>query len=184
MNKLLLILSLLLFTGCGAKKFYTLGDDLKINANTTFTEPIDVLKVSVPKYLKEHKIVRQVTPYQIELINKAQWLVPMEKKLTEMLIDYLQQSMNNPNVYLYPWDSDKRASKRISIEIKKFIASDKEVMLKANYKIVNLNNNQSQIKIFETSVATKNDIESMMQSMEKAYLTLLADIKKTLINNK
>ena len=92
--------------------------------------------------------------------------------------------MNNPNVYLYPWDSDKRASKRISIEIKKFIASDKEVMLKANYKIVNLNNNQSQIKIFETSVATKNDIESMMQSMEKAYLTLLADIKKTLINNK
>ncbi|CAA6818611.1 MAG: Unknown protein [uncultured Sulfurovum sp.] len=128
--------------------------------------------------------MRQVTPYQIELIEKAQWLIPMDQKLTEVLINYLQQSMNNPNVHLYPWDSNNKTEKRVIVEIKSFIPSDKKVILKANYKIINLKNNISQIKLFETTVSNNNDIESMMQSMEKAYLKLLEDIKKTLINNK
>jgi uncharacterized lipoprotein YmbA len=175
---------LLLLTGCGAKKFYTLGNNLNINETTTYSKSIDVVKVTVPKYLKEHKIVRQITPYQIELIDKAQWLIPMEKKLTEILIEYLQQSMNNPNVHLYPWDSDNKTHIRVSIEIKKFIASDNLVMLKANYKIMNLKNNTSHITRFETNVKSNSSIEAMMNSMEKAYLKLLAEIKTTLINNK
>jgi len=184
MKKLLPILFLLLLIGCDAKKFYTLGDNLNIQQTTTHTEAIDVLKVTVPKYLKEHKIVRQVTPYQIELIDKAQWLIPMEKKLTEILIDYLQQSMNNPHVHLYPWDSDNKTQKRISIEIKKFIASNNEVILIANYKIMNLANNTNQVKRFETKVKSDSSMEGMMYSMEKAYLKLLSEIKTTLINNK
>ena len=184
MKKLSAILFLLLLTACGSKKFYTLGDNLNIGSTTTYEQTIDVVKVTVPKYLKEHKIVRQVTPYQIELIDKAQWLVPMEKKLTEILIEYLQQSLNNPNVHLYPWDSDNRTEKRISIEIKKFIASDNQVMLKANYKIMNLKSNTSKIRLFKTTVATTKTIESMMQGMEKAYLELIENIKTSLINNK
>lgn len=183
MNKLLPLLILLILTGCGAKKFYTLGDNLNINSTTTYSQTIDVVKVTVPKYLKEHKIVKQITPYQIELIEKAQWLVPMEKKLTEVLIDYLQQALNNPNVHLYPWDSDNRTKKRISIEIKKFIASDTEVMLKANYKIMNLTNNTTKTRLFNTTIPTTNNIQSMMESMEKAYIKLIENIKTTLINN-
>ena len=183
MTKLLPFLILLLLTGCGSKKFYTLGDNLNITSSTTYSESIDVVKVTVPKYLKEHKIVRQVTPYQIELIEKAQWLVPMEKKLTDILIEYLQQSLNNPNVHLYPWESNNKASKRVSIEIKKFIASDKEVMLKANYKIVDLTNNKSNVKNFKTTIPTSNDIQSMLKSMEKAYIKLIENIKTSLINN-
>ena len=185
MKQLLLILSLLFFTACGSKKFYTLGDNLNINATATYSETIDVVKVTVPKYLKEHKIVRQVSPYQIELVDKAQWLIPMEKKLTQILIDYLQQSLNNPNVYLYPWDSNNKTDKRISLEIKKFIASKDKVMLKVNYKVTNLKNNTNQIELFETSISTEStNMESMMQSMELAYLKLLENIKETIINNK
>jgi uncharacterized lipoprotein YmbA len=179
-----ILLFLLLLTGCGSKKFYTLGDNLNIKSTTSYSKTIDVVKVTVPKYLKEHKIVRQITPYQIELVDKAQWLIPMEKKLTEILIDYLQQALNNPNVHLYPWDSNNKTEKRISIEIKNFIASDKKVMLKANYKILNLKNNTSQIKLFKTTVPITNNIESMMQGMEKAYLELIKNIKTTIINNK
>jgi uncharacterized lipoprotein YmbA len=184
MQKLFPILFLLLLTGCGSKKFYTLGDNLNIHSSTTYSQTIDVVKVTVPKYLKEHKIVRQITPYQIELIHKAQWLIPMEKKLTEILIDYLQQSLNNPNVHLYPWESNNKTEKRVSIEIKKFIASNSDVMLKANYKIVNLKTNTNQTKLFETTVISNDNIESMMQGMEEAYLQLLSDIKTTIINNK
>jgi len=184
MNKLLPFLILLLLTGCGSKKFYTLGDNLNVSSTTTYSQTIDVVKVTVPKYLKEHKIVKQVTPYQIELIEKAQWLIPMEKKLTDILIDYLQQSMNNTNVHLYPWDSDNKTRKRISVEIKTFIASDKEVTLKANYKIMDLKTNTNQIKLFKTTVAKKPNIQSMLEAMEKAYLQLLSEIKTTVINNK
>jgi len=183
MNRLLPFLILLLLTGCGSKKFYTLGENLTINSPTTYSEPIDVVKVVVPKYLQEHKLVRQVTPYQIEFIEKAQWLVPMEKKLTDILIDYLQQSLHNPNVHLYPWESNNKARKRVSIEIKKFIASDKEVILKANYKIINLQNNSTQRKNFKTTVATTDDVQSMLKSMEKAYIKLMKNIKTSLIDN-
>jgi uncharacterized lipoprotein YmbA len=183
MKRVLPFLILLLLAGCGSKKFYTLGDNLNVTSPTTYHESIDVVKVIVPKYLTEDKIVRQVTPYQIEFIEKAQWLVPMEKKLTDVLIDYLQQSLNNPDVHLYPWESDNKATKRVSIEIKKFIASDKEVTLKANYKIVDLTHHKNKTKLFKTTIPTNNDIHEMLKSMEKAYLELIKNIKTSLIEN-
>ncbi|CAA6822597.1 MAG: Unknown protein [uncultured Sulfurovum sp.] len=184
MKTLVLLLSMLLFTACGSKKFYTLGENINVVAQTTSLESIDVVKVLVPKYLKEHKVVRQITPYQIELVDKAHWLIPMEKKLTDILIEYLQQSMNNPNVHLYPWDSDNETKRRVAVDIKRFIASNTEVVLKANYKIMDLENRSTQIKHFETSVATTPDIQNMMKAMEEAYMKLLEEITITLINNK
>jgi len=183
MRRLLPILIILLLTGCGSKKFYTLGENLKIPTATTYHHPIDVVKVTVPQYLQEHKIIRQVTPYQIEFIEDAEWLIPMEKKLTDVLIEYLQQSLNNPNVHLYPWESNQKATKRVSVEIKKFIASNKEVTLKANYKIVDLHNNSHKIEHFKTTLPTTNKIQDMLKSMEKAYLELIKKIKTSLIEN-
>lgn len=183
MKKLTLILLTLLFTACGSKKFYTLGDNLNPKVKAAYQQSIDVVKVSVPKYLQEHKVVRQVSPYQIELVKNAHWLTPMEKKLTQVLIDYLQHSLNNPKVYLYPWQGGNEIDKRVEVDIKRFIASDNEVYLKANYKITTLSNNSSKIKNFETSLKTTKEIEEMMKSMERAYLSLLDDISTTLLNN-
>ena len=184
MKKLLPFLILLLLTSCGTKKFYTLGENLKIKNEIQYSETIEVVQVSVPRYLQEYKIVKQVTPRQVELIKKAQWLVPMEERLTEILIDYLQQSLNNPNVHLYPWDADNEPKKRVSVEVKKFIASSKEVMLIANYKVMDFTNNTKQQKSFRSSIKTDGSMEGMMSSMEKVYLELLSEIKVTLLNNK
>jgi len=183
MNRVLPLIIILLLTGCGSKKFYTLGENLTIDSPITYNEPIDVVKVVVPKYLQEHKLVRQVTPYQIEFIEKAQWLVPMEQKLTDILIDYLQQSLHNPNVHLYPWESNNKATQRVSIEIKKFIASNNQVILKANYKIVDLRHNGRKIKNFTTAIKTTDNVQNMLKSMEKAYIELIKNIKTSLINN-
>ena len=183
MKRLLPLLFLLLLTGCGAKKFYTFGDNLNIKSTQNYTQTIDVVKVSVPKYLKEHKIVREVTPYQIELVDKAHWLIPMEKKLTQILIDYLQQSLNNPNVHLYPWESNRETKKRVSVNIQKFIASNTEVILKATYKIQNFTSNTTITKKFYTSIKSNKELSKMMETMEKAYFELSENIKTTLINN-
>jgi len=182
MFKLLPVLSLLLLlTGCGSKRYYTLGNTLNIEATTTYTKEIDVVKINVPKYLRDHTLVRQVTPYQVELIDKAQWLTPMQKRLTNVLIDYLQKSMNNPNVHLYPWDSGKKTAKRVSVTIKRFIAYNNEVVLEANYKVENLENKTSDTKLFHTSVKTDQNIDNMMASMEQAYFELAEKIKMEVI---
>jgi uncharacterized lipoprotein YmbA len=169
--------------GCSSKKYYTLGNTINIQATTTYTDTIDVLKVNVPKYLKDHTLVRQVSPYQVEILDKAQWLTPMQKRLTNVLIDYLQKSMNNPNIHLYPWDSDKSAKKRLSVTIKRFIAYQNSVILEANYNIKDLEKRTTKTKLFKTAIPTNNSIEQMMQSMEKAYFQLAKEIKNEIIKD-
>jgi uncharacterized lipoprotein YmbA len=181
MKALLILLFLLLTTGCGTKSYYTLGDNLSINSTDTYNENIGVVKVSVPKYLEEFKLVRQTSPYNVEIIDNANWLNPMQKRLTDMLIDYLQQSLNNPNVHLYPWDSTNKDKKRVSVRIKKFIAYNDDVILKADYKIHDLESNTIKSERFESSVKTDGSLEGMMSSMEKAYLELARNIKNNII---
>jgi len=175
------MLFLLLTTGCSTKRYYTLGDNLTIEPTDTYKENIAVVRITVPKYLEEFKLVRQTSPYNVEIIDKANWLTPMKKRLTDVLIDYLQQSMDNPNVHLYPWDSNKKDKKRVSVRIKKFIAYNDNVLLKANYKIHDLETNTVKSEPFTTSVKTDGSLDGMMASMEKAYLELAISIKNNII---
>ena len=172
---------LLLSTGCASKHYYTIGDNITVEATESYLEPIDVVNVIVPKYLEEFKLVRQTSPYNIEIIDNTQWLTPMQKRLTDLLIDYLQQSMNNPNVHLYPWESRGKSKKRVTVRIKKFIAFNKNVILKANYKVHDLPSNTIKTERFQTSVETDGSVDGMMQSMEKAYLELAQSIKNNII---
>lgn len=172
---------LLLTTGCGSKHYYSLGENIEIKATQSYKEPIDVVNVTVPKYLEEFKLVRQTSAYNIEIIDNAHWLTPMQKRLTDILIDYLQQSLDNPNVFLYPWESEGKSKKRVSLRIKKFIAYNNSVILKANYKIRDLVTNEIKTERFQTSVETDGSLDSMMKAMEKAYLKLMENIKDNII---
>jgi len=184
MKYLFTLLLLLLLSGCSGKKFYTLGDSLEIKSRHNFNKSIDIVKVKVPKYLQENKVVRQVTPYEVELVKQSDWLIPMQKRLTQMLIDYLQQSMNNPNIHLYPWESDNKALFRVSVDIHKFIASKNSVKLQANYKIVNFESKQTELKSFEKELPTNGSMESMMRVMQEAYTLLMEEIQLSILNNK
>jgi len=181
MKVLLTILFLILTTGCSSKSYYTLGDSITIESKDNYRENIAVVSVIVPKYLEEFKLVRQTSPYHVEIINKAHWLTPMQKRLTNLLIDYLQQSMNNPNVHLYPWESNSKDKIRVSLRIKKFIAFNNDVILKANYKILDLQNNTTKSKLFETAIKTDGSLDGMIHSMETAYLELVINIKNNIM---
>jgi len=185
MKKLLLLLLLIvLLAGCSTKKtYYTLGTNIPINSRVYFEKPIDIVSVEVPKYLEDPALVRQVSPYQIKLLDKAQWLTPMKKRLTNVLIDYLQKAMNNPQIHLYPWDANKNPYKRVSVTIKRFIAYKDKVYLDANYKIYNFETKKTLTKLFSTSIASHDNIDSMMESMEKAYLELAEKIKSEIVKS-
>lgn len=172
---------LLLLTGCGSKFYYTLGDTSHIESTHTYTQSIAVQKVDIPKYLKDNNLVRQVTPYQIILIKDSNWLTPMQQRLTNVLINYLQKSLNNPNVYLYPWEKEKDTRKKISLTIKRFIAYKNEVILEANYKIYDFSSKKYKTKLFTTKVKTLENTDAIMKSMEKAYFQLIEEIKNELL---
>ncbi len=172
---------LLLMGGCTPKRYYTLGNNLDITQKITYRKPIDVVTVNVPKYLQDLILVRQITPYQVELLDKARWLTPMKKRLTNVLINYLQKSLNNPNVHLYPWNANRKADKRVEVTIKRFIAYKDKVYLDADYKIYDYNTKKSITKLFSTKVETDKKIDSMMESMEKAYQQLLEEIKTEIV---
>lgn len=176
-------LFLLILQGCSTKRYYTLGDTSQINATQTYTKNITVEKVEVPKYLKDNALVKQITPYQVMLIEESHWLTPMQKRLTNVSISYLQKSLNNPNVYLYPWAMDKDTHKRVSLKIKRFIAYQDYVILEANYKIYDFSSKQYTTKLFNTKVKTLESIESMMEAMENAYFELMEEIKNEIIKS-
>jgi uncharacterized lipoprotein YmbA len=171
----------LLINGCSSKEYYTLGDTSAIMTTVTYPQSIAVEKVDVPKYLKDNAIVRQVSPYQVIRLKNANWLTPMQKRLTNVLISYLQKSLNNPNIYLYPWESKKETNKKVSLKIQRFISYKNYVILEASYQITNLKTKAHQTKLFSTKVATTEEVESMMESMEKAYFKLIKEIKKNII---
>jgi len=179
----LLLLPLLLWTvtGCGSKEYYTLGDTSNVISTESYSKTITVKQVDIPKYLKDTDIVKQVTPYKVELIKDAIWLTPMPKHLTDVLISYFQKSLNNPNVYLYPWESASRDSKRVSLKVKKFIAYNNTVILEASYQIKNMRTKEQRTKLFSTRVPTSSETEKIIESMEKAYFQLAEAIKSELV---
>jgi len=185
MKKLLpLLLFIVLLAGCSTKKtYYTLGSNINIDSSVHFEKAIDIVTVEVPKYLEDPALVRQITPYQIKLLDHAQWLTPMKKRLTNVLIDYLQKAMNNPQIHLYPWDANKKPYKRVSVTIKRFIAYKDKIYLDANYKIYNFETKKTLTKLFTTTITSQENIDSMMESMEKAYLEMAEKIKSEIIDS-
>jgi len=176
------VVLMLLLQGCSStKNYYTLGSTSNIKPTESYTKSIAVNKVEIPKYIKDNNLVRQITPYQVMVIEDAYWLSPMQKRLTNVLIDYLQKSMNNPNVHLFPWETDKNTDKHVSVQIKRLLAYQDEVELEASYKIRNLKSNEYTTKLFSTKVATSETTNMMVASMEKAYFELLEAIKDDLV---
>jgi uncharacterized lipoprotein YmbA len=153
----------------------------KIPISHNCTKIIAIEKVNVPKYLTDTSIVYQITPYRVIRLEDANWLTPMKKRLTNVLIDYLQKSLNNPNIYLYPWESNKETDIKVSVKIKRFIAYKDNVVLEARYQITNLKTHKSETKLFSTKIPSSHRTEDIMASMEKAYFKLIEEIKKDII---
>jgi uncharacterized lipoprotein YmbA len=175
-------LLLLFFTGCSSKEYYTFGDNVQnIPISHNCTKTIAIEKIKIPKYLTDTSIVYQLSPYRVIRLKNANWLTPMKKRLTNVLIDYLQKSLNNPNIYLYPWESKKDTDIKVSIKIKRFIAYKDEVILEARYQIKNLKTQENQTKLFHTNIPSSHHTEDIMESMEKAYFKLIEEIKKDII---
>jgi uncharacterized lipoprotein YmbA len=170
---------ILLLTSCGSKQLYTLGDTSHINpSNKTTHKAIAVEKIELPVYFMDSPIYKKNTPYHLVKVDDANWIHSMDTHLTNVLISYLQKSLNTATIYPYPWSSVDKIDKKISLTISSFIAYKNTVSLDANFAIYDKNQKKSSNYLFSTKTQIKdNSVEGMIEAMDKAYFELLERIK-------
>ena len=183
MKKVKIIISILIaglfLTACGSKQLYTLGDTSHIAPSSKTTkEAIAVEKIELPIYFMDSPIYKKNTPYHLVKVDNANWIHSMDTHLTNVLIIYLQKSLNTATIYPYPWSSVDKIDKKISLTISTFIAHKNIVSLDANFAIYDKNKKKSSNYLFSTKTEIKDSsVESMIEAMDKAYFRLLEKIK-------
>ncbi len=176
------LIFILFLWGCSSKELYTLGDTItNIRELKSSSDYIAIDRVKIPVYLINSPIYKKDTPYHLKRIDNATWINNLDKQLTETLINYLHKSINNDNIYPYPWSNIKRFDKRVSVKITKFIAYRDEVELKATYQIYNRIDKKSLNYFIDISekIGGKS-INDMINAMDRAYLKLMQDISSKL----
>ncbi|NEW60780.1 hypothetical protein GSY74_05740 [Sulfurovum sp. bin170] len=177
-----LLIIVLFFSACGSKQLYTLGDTYAIPTNPQASSKfIAVEKVELPIYFMDSPIYIKDNPYHLKEIENANWINSMDVHMTNILISYLQKSMNNPNVYAYPWSNIKEIDKKVSVTISRFIAYKNVISLDANYYILDKSTKGGSNYLFNTEESIDGkSVESMIEAMEKAYFKLTKKIKENL----
>lgn len=135
----------------------------------TYNMVIGVEKVTVPSYLYKREIAIAQSNSKITLLNNASWGEDLDEGLTHRLIGFLQKKFRQPNVHAYPWGLNYQPTIKVSVQISRFIAQGNKVYLDATWSINNLKTKRRKAKLFSTSVVTKNDIESIVSSMDRAF---------------
>ncbi len=177
MKNILLLITLLALSGCGGStKQYILSTDSLIIGHKAHTRmQIGVDKIAVPGYLDENKIAVEKNPEEISYLDDV-WAVPTSKALTDTLIHTLQKKFSNPNIYLYPWGTEKESGRRIKVTINKFIYSGTNVVLETSYFIEHIGGSGKHSYLYSTAVASKNDTTSIVHAMDLAFARLINQI--------
>ena len=159
---------LFLFSGCS--KYYVLSTaSVPTEHFTKKNRVIGVEKVVVPKYLYKREIAVAKSSSEVSFLGSAVWAEDLDQGLTQRLIAFLQKKFNQPNVYAYPWGLDKNPTLKVKVQITRFIAQGENVYLDANFRVVNMKTQVSKARLFSTVIATKEDAQSIVASMDKAF---------------
>ena len=170
-QKLFLILVLTIaLTGCFSSNYYVLSTASQpVNTYTYSNMSIGVEKVTVPEYLFKRDIAVAETSSQIRLLSNATWGEDLDAGLTQRLVSFLQKKFNQPNVHKYPWGVDKQPTKKIKVQVSRFIAQGDKVYLDANWQVENTRTGSTKARLFSTTVPTTSDAAVIVSAMDKAF---------------
>ena len=131
MKRALLITLALLLAGCSSKQSrYLLPQEPTVSLATTSTQ-IGVTKVKLPSYLNSDKILVK-DGLKLEELN-ANFATSPDKLFTNRAIVKFKKLLNDPNVFLYPWDIDKKKGYIVTIVLDDFVYSGNQVTLSGSY---------------------------------------------------
>jgi len=180
MKKIMIFLVGLFFVGCSIKSnsYYLLEGDKNIVQTHSFSGAIGVNIVELPRYFNQNNLAVKEGSNKVYFINQAHWISDMDEHLTKVLVAYLKRYFNTTDIYLYPWDVKKNVSKRVDIKIENFIYDGKNVVIDASWEIDQ--KGASKAKFFHTFVEAKNDPDSIVKSMDKAFSKLQEQVARSL----
>lgn len=178
--KILFTLSaLLIVSGCSFSSYYVLSTASQPKQSYPYkSEIIGVEKVTVPEYLFKREIAVAKSSSQVVFLSGAQWAEDMDTGLTRRMIAYLQKKFQQPGVYAYPWGTDIQPGIKVKVNVTRFIAQAQSVYLDANWEVKNMKTGKRTLKLFTTSVPTKEDPESIVAAMDKAFGQLERDVAR------
>ena len=178
--KLFLTLSILFIaSGCTISNYYILSTASQPKESYSHkNQVIGVEKVTVPEYLFKREIAVAKSSSQVIFLSGSQWAEDMDTGLTRRLIAFLQKKFQQPGVYAYPWGTDMQPEIKIKVQVTRFIAQGDSVYLDANWEVKNMQTEQRRLKLFSTKVVTKEDAESIVDAMNRAFAQLEEDVAR------
>ncbi len=174
MRYLYVILVILTISGCSSKSSSYLlpSDNLKVVA--TIKTQIGVKKIEVPNYLNSDKILIQEGSKVTEA--NSNFVAPPSELLTQKSIAILKSSLNNPNVWLYPWDIKEKKGYIVEIVLDKFIYKDAEAVVSGSYYIKDANGNLLVSKNFIKQEPSKKDSKSIVNNLSTLFTKVVIEI--------
>jgi len=168
------LISLIALAGCGTtSNYYVLS--VASQPTTVYQNRhrvIGVQKITVPGYLYKREIAVAKSSSQITLLSGAVWGEDLDDGLTNRLISFLQKKFREPSVYAYPWNIDRVPTIKVKVQITRFIAQGDRVYLDADWEVENMRTGKRKARLFSTTVATRSDASSIVNSMDQAFKQL------------
>jgi len=179
MKTLLFIIVAIFLSACSTKSSYLLPTSNVLHIKTVKTQ-IGVKEVEVPDYLDGDKILVK-DGAKIEEIG-SNFAAPPSKLLTQNVIKILKKSLNNPYVFLYPWDVKNKKGLIVDIKLDNFLYDSRYCIVEGTYYIKNANGTIKFAKNFKyQELADKNPnniIMTLSALFDKVALEIAQKIAK------
>ena len=176
MRHLIVIVISLFLIGCSGKKSQYLLPNSTIGSVKSIKTQIGVKKIELPSYLKNDKIVIK-EGLQIKRLN-ANFVTSADELFTNRAIKDFKKALNNPNVFLYPWDVDKKKGYIITIVIDEFIYEDSKIHLSGSYYIKSSSEKVLNSSNFDMYRVSSKEIDNILQNMSTLFDELIEQIAK------
>jgi len=175
-KRLLLSLMALILASCSSKQVTYIFPDAKVSAISHTNVQIGVQKVKIPSYLDSEKILIK-DGIKIKELN-ANFATSPDKLLTQKAIDTLKKVLNNPNVFLYPWDIDRKKGYIVDIRVDNFLYSNGSINLKGSYYIKLSNGTTIASKNFNLSKVSSSNIDDIVVGLGELFDRVIEEIAK------
>ena len=173
--RLIYIFIVLFLVGCSSKSSYIFPTASTYKVANTKVQ-IGVKKVELPSYVDRDKILIKEGSKVTE--SDANFVDLPSELLTNRVITILKESLNNPNVLLYPWDVKSKKGYIVEIHLDKFMYDSGYAVVEGSYYIKRADGSLVESKNFRVTKPTKKEPQSIVKALSELFDSVVLEIAK------
>jgi uncharacterized lipoprotein YmbA len=172
--KLILIATFFLFLGC-SNQTYLLPQPHQRTFVGKVYEQIGVKQVKLPEYLMDNKFLIQKDGVEAKEVE-VNFVESLDSILTKRTIEMLKSSLDNPKVFLYPWEVKRKRGYIVGIEIENYIYRDGKIVLEGSYEIKDTIAKMRYTTDFRLSKPSSKDKKELIKNLNELYSKVVLEI--------